>query len=73
MEHFLCSQQILLGRAAIKKALGRLEKWPCRYCLKSNIVRCRVLHVRWNKPVHQYSLGLTNCNTALEERPWELW
>lgn len=32
----LCSQQIILGRAAVQKDLGRMEKQACRYFVKSN-------------------------------------
>lgn len=44
---------MIVGRAAVQKDLGRLEKWACRYCMKSNTVRCRVLHVGWNNPMHK--------------------
>lgn len=36
---------MIVGRAAVQKDLGRLEKWACRYCMKSNTVWGRVLHV----------------------------
>lgn len=50
------------GCAAIQKDLVKLEKWAHRNLSKA---KCKVLHLRRNNPMYQYTLGERRINRLL--------
>ena len=56
------------GCAAIQGDLDRLEKWPNRNFMKSNKEKGKVLDLRKNNSMHQYTLGVTELESSLAEK-----
>lgn len=58
------------GHAGIQSDLDRLEKWAD---IIFNKVKCGVLHLGMNNPMHQYMLGDDQLENILAERVWVSW
>lgn len=45
------------GRNTTQMDLDRLERWACVNLMQFSEATCKVLHLGWGSPKHQYRLG----------------
>ncbi|PKU48768.1 rna-directed dna polymerase from mobile element jockey-like [Limosa lapponica baueri] len=62
------SVDILEGRDAIYRGLGRCESWAHMNLMRFIKVKWKVLHLGWGNPKHTYMLGGERIESSPEEK-----